>query len=163
MLERFRLLIGSRLQVIVTGGAPTSEAVLHFLRRCFKVWVENGYGTSETSGICGSTHVRDDVEIKLEDVPDMGYFSTDKPFPRGEVLVKSPSLFRGYWNNDALTKESITADGWYKTGDIAEMDPKTKKLNLIDRRKNFLKLAQGEFVAPERTPCPLFCVLHFSS
>lgn len=131
--------------------------MLNFLRRCFRIWVENGYGTSETSGICGSNHVRDDVEIKLEDVPEMGYFSTDAPMPRGEVLVRSPSLFKGYWNNAELTKESMADGGWYRTGDIAEMDPVTKHVKIIDRRKNFLKLAQGEFVAPERPFTALHC------
>lgn len=149
VLQRFRNMFGKRLQVIVTGGAPTSEAVLAFLKRCFGIWVENGYGTSETSGICGDSHVREDVEIKLEDVPELGYFNTDLPYPRGEVLVRSPSMFKGYWNNDQLTQESVTADGWYRTGDIAEMHPKTKRVKIIDRRKNFFKLAQGEFVAPE--------------
>eukprot|EP01102_Stenamoeba_stenopodia_P019503 TRINITY_DN7383_c0_g1_i4.p1 TRINITY_DN7383_c0_g1~~TRINITY_DN7383_c0_g1_i4.p1 ORF type:complete len:1213 (+),score=339.00 TRINITY_DN7383_c0_g1_i4:57-3641(+) len=149
VLKLFETKLGNRIKYIITGGAPVNPTVLAWLSRCFKCWVDEGYGTSETGGIFHHTSIAEGVEIKLESVPDLGYFTTDKPNPRGEICVKSTSLAQGYWNKPDLTAEAFH-DGWYHTGDIGEYDASTKQYKLIDRKKNFFKLAQGEFVAPER-------------
>ena len=82
-------------------------------------------------------------------VPDMEYTVEDKPFPRGELMLRGPNLFSGYYKNEEETKKAMTEDGWFKTGDIATMDA-MGRFTIIDRRKNVLKLAQGEYISPER-------------
>src|SRR5262249_47504364 len=86
---------------------------------------------------------------KLADVPELGYFSTDKPYPRGELLVKSDRFMAGYYKRPELTAERLDADGFYRTGDVmAEIGP--DRLMYLDRRNNVVKLSQGEFVAVSR-------------
>lgn len=87
-------------------------------------------------------------EIKLVDVPDANYFSTN-PKPQGEVWVRGPSITQGYWKRDDLTKETITEDGWLQTGDIAEWNA-NGTLSIIDRKKNLVKLSNGEYIALEK-------------
>ena len=86
-------------------------------------------------------------EIKLLDVPEMGYLTTDQP-PRGELCVKTPAMISGYFKNDQETREKFV-DGYFRTGDIVVME-QPNKVRIIDRKKNIFKLAQGEFVSPEQ-------------
>jgi fatty acid CoA ligase FadD9 len=86
---------------------------------------------------------------KLVDVPELGYFLTDKPFPRGELLVKSLTATPGYFKRPDVTANAFDPDGYYRTGDVmAELE--VDRLAYVDRRNNVLKLAQGEFVAVAR-------------
>lgn len=84
------------------------------------------------------------VEIKLLDVPEAGYLSTN-PQPQGEVLLRGPSVIKGYYKRDDLNSdESIfTKDGWLRTGDVGTWN-KDGTLSLIDRIKNLIKLQGGE-------------------
>ena len=85
------------------------------------------------------------VDYKLVDVPDLGYFATDRPHPRGELLVKTTDVIPGYYKRPEVTAELFDAEGWYHTGDVmAEIAP--DQLVYVDRRNNVLKLSQGEFV-----------------
>ncbi|HVQ99537.1 MAG TPA: carboxylic acid reductase, partial [Mycobacterium sp.] len=105
------------------------------------------YGSTEdgTVFVDGQVQRPPVIDYKLIDVPDLGYFRTDRPHPRGELLVKSEDLFPGYYKRPALTAEVFDADGYYRTGDIlAEVGP--ARLVYLDRRNNVLKLSQGEFV-----------------
>ena len=86
------------------------------------------------------------IDFKLIDVPELGYFTTDKPYPRGELLVKSTNSTPGYYKRPEITAEVFDEEGYYRTGDVmAEVAP--DHLVYVDRRKNVLKLANGEFVA----------------
>eukprot|EP01121_Diplochlamys_sp_Union-15-3_P018427 TRINITY_DN6697_c0_g1_i1.p1 TRINITY_DN6697_c0_g1~~TRINITY_DN6697_c0_g1_i1.p1 ORF type:complete len:207 (+),score=28.13 TRINITY_DN6697_c0_g1_i1:519-1139(+) len=68
----------------------------------------------------------------------MGYYSTDKPFPRGEIIAKAPTMSPGYFNMPEKTKE-VFIDGWYYTGDIGTFDAEGK-LHIIDRKTDYLEL-----------------------
>ncbi|KAF2840289.1 long-chain-fatty-acid-CoA ligase/ protein binding protein [Patellaria atrata CBS 101060] len=145
---------------MVSGAAPLDPSLHQFLRIVFANDFKQGYGLTETyaasmaqlkddmsSGNCGppaATH-----ELCLLDVPDMDYLSTDKPHPRGELLIRATSLFREYYKNEKETTKSIDSDGWFHTGDICSVD-ELGRFKIIDRVKNVLKLAQGEYLSPER-------------
>jgi len=79
----------------------------------------------------------------------MEYLVTDKPYPRGELLQKGPSIFSGYYKKADKTAESFDEQGWFKTGDIAMVYP-NGSVKIIDRSKNIFKLSQGEYIAPEK-------------
>ena len=82
------------------------------------------------------------VELKLVSVPDMNYYVTDKPYPRGEIWMRGPTIFKEYYKNKAKTMDAKTKDGWFKTGDIG-LWRSEGRLQIIDRKKNIFKLSQG--------------------
>ncbi|QUR67172.1 carboxylic acid reductase [Mycobacterium spongiae] len=141
-------LLGGRFVTALTGSAPISQDM--------KAWVESllddvhlveGYGSTEAGMILIDDEVRQPavIDYKLVDVPDLGYFRTDQPFPRGELLVKTQSMFPGYYKRPEITADVFDADGFYRTGDVmAEVGP--EQFVYLDRRNNVLKLSQGEFV-----------------
>jgi len=159
-----------RIRMMVTGSAPIADHVLDFLRIVFGCAVIEGYGLSETTA--GGTITYDDDlvpgsvgaplacnEIRLQDVPDMGYFHTDQEHGkhdsripchgRGEVCIRGSNIFKGYYKMPDKTSEAIDAEAWFHTGDIGLWTP-DGRLKIIDRKKNIFKLAQGEYVAPEK-------------
>jgi long-chain acyl-CoA synthetase len=149
-----------RCHTIISGSAPLDPSLHQFLRVCFANNFSQGYGLTETyamalcqldgdmtTGNCGG--VCPSGEICLRDVPDMEYLSTDKPHPRGELLIRGHTVFREYWKNPDETAKTKDADGWFATGDICSVD-ELGRFKVIDRVKNLLKLAQGEYVSPER-------------
>ena len=85
-------------------------------------------------------------EMRLEEVPEMGYNPLGEP-PCGEICVRGKSVFTEYHKNPKLTSEAIK-DGWFHTGDIGQMLP-NGTIKIIDRKKNLIKLSQGEYVALE--------------
>ncbi|KAJ2559883.1 medium-chain fatty acid-CoA ligase faa2 [Coemansia sp. RSA 1933] len=151
---------GGRLKLIISGSAPISPETLEFLRCCFSCKVLEGYGLSETMGPTTVTQM-DDIEagnvgapipcamMKLRSVPDLGYTVDDQPFPRGEILIKGGHTAREYYAQPELTRQAYTDDGWLCTSDIAFLDARNR-LHIIDRKNNLFKLAQGEFIAPEK-------------
>ena len=92
------------IEYIVTGGAPTSEAVMDFLRKCFAPCpVYDGYGTTEVGGIATQNKISPGVKTKLIDVPELGYSTQDKPYPRGEICVITSEMVSGYFKNEKAT------------------------------------------------------------
>jgi len=152
--------LGGRVKAIVTASAPISPEVLDFLRYAFCCEVHEAYGQTESSGGSTLTSIGDYEsghvgapfpcnEIKLVDVPEMNYTSKDKPFPRGEICFRGNNVFLGYFNNEEKTKEALDENGWLHSGDVGLWDEKGR-LKVIDRKKNIFKLAQGEYIAPEK-------------
>ncbi|SNX86732.1 related to Long-chain-fatty-acid--CoA ligase 6 [Melanopsichium pennsylvanicum] len=157
IFSKVKAVLGGNVQYITSGSAPIRGDVLKLLRVCLSCDVREGYGQTENYGFCTIMSPNDTslgsvgaiypgMELKLRDVPDLGYTSDDKPCPRGEVLVKSQCTFPGYYKDEAKTKEMLTEDGFLCTGDIAAID-ELNRVKIVDRVKSLLKLSQGEYVA----------------
>ena len=149
-----------RARTMVSGSAPLDPGLHQFLRVVFSNNLMQGYGLTETyamglaqaendlsSGNCGGVGVA--TELCLADVPDMEYLVSDRPHPRGELLMRGSNVFKQYYKNEAETQKAFTEDGWFRTGDICSVD-ELGRFRIIDRVKNVLKLAQGEYISPER-------------
>jgi fatty acid CoA ligase FadD9 len=140
-------LLGGRFVSAMTGSAPISSEMRSFVESLLDLHLADGYGSTEAGAVFvdGKVSRPPVIDYKLIDVPELGYFLTDRPHPRGELLVKSESMFPGYYKRPEITAGVFDADGYYKTGDIvAELGP--DELVYLDRRNNVLKLSQGEFV-----------------
>jgi len=153
--------LGGRVRVVVSGGAPLAPHVEEFLRVAFCCPVVQGYGLTETCAascialpdvypqFATNGPVTPGTELRLESVPEMNYDATKSEEPAGEVLLRGPQLFSGYYKAPDKTVEVLDADGWFHTGDIG-MITTSNGLKIIDRKKNIFKLSQGEYVAVEK-------------
>ncbi|MDG4669078.1 carboxylic acid reductase [Mycobacterium sp. 236(2023)] len=140
-------LLGGRFLAALSGSAPVSPEMKKFVEALLDLHLTDGYGSTEAGMVFTDGQViRPPVlDYKLVDVPDLGYFRTDQPYPRGELLIKSTNLFPGYYKRPEVTAEVFDEDGFYRTGDVvAELGP--DQISYVDRRNNVLKLSQGEFV-----------------
>jgi fatty acid CoA ligase FadD9 len=145
MRDRF---LGDRLCMIKGGGAPIMPEVRRFVVEDLQIAFFERYGTTEAGSITVNDRVRRPhvIDYRLRDVPELGYFTTDKPYPRGELCVKTASAIPGYFKHPKATADLFDPDGFVVTGDIVE-EREPDHLVYIDRRNDVLKLAQGEFVA----------------
>jgi long-chain acyl-CoA synthetase len=135
---------GGRVRVFVSGGAPLGiDTARWFASVGIAAW--EGYGLTETSPVIAlNTGANQrmgsvgqplaNIELKLAD--------------DGELLVRGPSVFQGYWHKPAANAECFDAEGWFKTGDIAHLD-KDGFLYITDRKKELLKTSGGKLVAPQ--------------
>ncbi|BBU23204.1 carboxylic acid reductase [Mycobacterium xenopi] len=140
-------LLGGRAIFAMTGSAPISSQLKTWVESLLGIHLLDGYGSTEAGMVLydGVVQRPPVIDYKLADVPDLGYFSTDRPFPRGELLLKTENMFPGYYKRPEITAGVFDDDGYYRTGDVvAEVGP--DRLVYVDRRNNVLKLAQGEFV-----------------
>lgn len=149
---------GGQLRVCMNGGGPIARDTQRFISLAITPMV-SGYGLTETTAMGALNdpmHWTDNalgdipssIEIKLVDFPDAGYFASNNP-PQGEVWIRGPPVFQGYFENEKETKEALTDDGWFKTGDIGEF-LKNGHLRMIDRKKNLVKTLNGEYIALEK-------------
>ena len=158
-LQGARDSLGGRVNKVTVGGAFCSTQIKAFLK---EVWGDDraleGYGLTETSSVCDdSGRIYPDVEWSIVDCPELGYTTNDMPFPRGELLVRTECMADHYFSgsSDISTKEpveeneSYERNGFFHTGDIVELIG-LSQVRLIDRRKAVFKLAQGEFVSPQK-------------
>jgi fatty acid CoA ligase FadD9 len=147
--QLFESLLGGNLEVVAAGGAPSSPDVFDWLHG-FSFPATETYGSTECGVFVLGHKIIPKTDYKLLDVPEMGYTTQDKPFPRGEVCAKTTNMFMGYHNNPEETKAAFTEDGYFKTGDIVQLEG-PQFLRVIDRRKFIFKLSQGEYVSPAKS------------
>ncbi|KAJ6439526.1 AMP-binding enzyme [Purpureocillium lavendulum] len=150
----------TKAHAMISGSAQLDPDVQEFLRAAFANNFAQGWGMTETYAV-GSVQMNGDftlgnvggpmaaTELCLESVPDYEYSVDDKPNPRGELLIRGNAIFKEYYKNPEETQKTLESDGWFHTGDICEVD-KFGRFKIIDRKKNVLKLSQGEYISPER-------------
>lgn len=133
------------------SSAPIGPELKGFTERLLGIPLHNVYGSTEAGAIwIDNELLRPPVEdYKLVDVPELGYYLTDRPHPRGELLLKTSSIVPGYYKRPELLEELFDSSGYYRTGDIVA-EQGGGKLHFVDRRKNVVKLSQGEFVTLAR-------------
>ncbi|TVY80473.1 Long-chain-fatty-acid--CoA ligase, partial [Lachnellula suecica] len=159
VFNKVRAATGGRLRFCMNGAAPIARDTQEFISLAITPMI-NGCGMTETSAMgalcnpgrwtldaCGDLPTC--IETKLVDFPDAGYYSTNTPNPQGEIWIRGESVTKGYYEDAALTAETITSDGWFKTGDIGEWDG-NGHLKIIDRKKNLVKTLNGEYIALEK-------------
>lgn len=157
VFKKLKTALGGRVRFIVSGGAPLAPHVEDFCTVCLAP-VLQGYGLTES---CAASFIMlpdprmahtvgpplVTTEFRFESVPDLEYDATAMP-PKGEILLRSPMLFSGYYKDEEKTREAMDEDGWFHTGDIGTIT-EHGCLKIIDRVKNMFKLSQGEYIAVE--------------
>ncbi|RXK38253.1 long-chain acyl-CoA synthetase [Tremella mesenterica] len=157
VFDQVRAQTGGRLKIMFNGGGPVSTSTQQFLCTALVTMIQ-GYGLTETTamacilnpdwmqyGAVGGPVPA--AEIKLVDAKEAGYFSTNSP-PQGEICVRGPAVFSGYYKRPDLDAEAFTSDGWLRTGDVGQWN-KDGTISIIDRLKNLVKLQSGEYIAIE--------------
>jgi long-chain acyl-CoA synthetase len=171
IMKKIRNAFGGNLEHFVCGGAPISQETLDFAKTFLGVTVYNGYGATETCAIASVTQKFETTkstcgcpqpgcQIKLTDWEEGGYRVTDKPNPRGEIIIKSKATSAGYFKRDDLTAESFVKDPdgsyWFITGDIGEILP-NGSIRIVDRKKDLVKLQMGEYISLGKVEAELKC------
>jgi long-chain acyl-CoA synthetase len=142
VLSKIRALFGGRVRLAVSGAAPINPDILRFFAAAGVLVVE-GWGMTETS-----------TAATIATAEDYKIGTTGKPFPGcelriaddGEILVKGPNVFKGYYKNPEATRE-VLVDGWLHTGDIGELD-KDGYLKITGRKKDIIITAGGKNITP---------------
>ncbi|WP_444948354.1 AMP-dependent synthetase/ligase [Micromonospora ureilytica] len=141
--RKLRAALGGRCRDAISGGAPLGARLGHFYRG-IGVTVLEGYGLTETSPAAAAN---------LPTGTRMG--SVGRPLPGvtvrieddGEILISGELVFQGYWRNETATAETISADGWFRTGDLGQLDS-DGYLSITGRKKELIVTAGGKNVAP---------------
>ena len=142
VLSKVRDLFGKRVRLCLTGAAPIEPEVLTFFHAA-GVWVLEGYGMTETSAVA-----------TINTIPEHRVGTVGKALPGceiriaddGEVLMKGPNIFKGYWRNDEATKETLE-DGWLHSGDLGELDS-DGYLRITGRKKDLIITSSGKNITP---------------
>eukprot|EP01091_Cochliopodium_minus_P014737 TRINITY_DN5050_c0_g2_i1.p1 TRINITY_DN5050_c0_g2~~TRINITY_DN5050_c0_g2_i1.p1 ORF type:complete len:710 (+),score=226.12 TRINITY_DN5050_c0_g2_i1:1-2130(+) len=157
VFNKIKKKLGGKVRLLLSGGAPLTEELWEFSKVAFGAKVLQGYALTETSAAASITNLNDmtlsagsivpSVEIRLEDWEEGEY--TREKNGCGEIWIRGPSVFVGYYNNEEKTKEDLDSDGWFHTGDIGFFTEEGN-LKIVDRKKNIFKLANGEYIPTEK-------------
>ncbi len=145
IFSKWREALGGELKGVICGGAALQPRLARIFRAA-GIRVQEGYGLTETSPIVSATladypgvkwgsagRVPEEVEVKIAE--------------DGEILVRGDNVMKGYYKNPEKTKEALTEEGWFHTGDIGIVD-ENRMLSITDRKKEIFKLSGGKYVAP---------------
>lgn len=161
VFKKIRSVLGGEIRFMLCGGAPLAPETQRFINVCIGAPIGQGYGLTETCAGAAFSEADDNsvgrvgpplpcVYIKLVSWDEGGYLTTDKPMPRGEVVVGGYSVTAGYFNNEEKTNEVYKVDEsgmrWFYTGDIGRFHP-DGCLEIIDRKKDIVKLQHGEYIS----------------
>ncbi|CAB3230315.1 unnamed protein product [Arctia plantaginis] len=173
MFSKVRALLGGRVRLMISGGAPLSPDTHAQVRICLCCDVIAGYGLTETTS-CATVMCPLDrstgrvgaptagTHVRLTDWHEGGYRVDNKPFPQGEIVIGGECVAEGYYKNPEKSKEEfIETEGrrWFRSGDIGELHH-DGCIKIIDRKKDLVKLQAGEYVSlgkveAELKTCPI--------
>jgi long-chain acyl-CoA synthetase len=141
--RKIRMGMGGRLRIISSGGAPLSKDLAEFFW-AVGIPIYQGYGLTETSPIVSSNYPANRMGSSGKPILNVQVRAAED----GEILVKGPCVMQGYYKNPEATREVLSEEGWFSTGDIGYVD-KDNYLFITDRKKDLIKTAAGKFVAPQ--------------
>ncbi len=143
VFSKVRQGMGGRVRILFSGGAPLARQMAEWFAD-IGLRIDEGYGLTETSPVIAvntpAHHRLGTVGIPLSNLEVR--IADD-----GEILVRGPSVFQGYWNLPEQTSQALT-DGWFHTGDIGKLDSEGF-LSVTDRKKDLLKTSGGKFITPQ--------------
>ncbi|MGZ4836676.1 MAG: AMP-dependent synthetase/ligase, partial [Terriglobales bacterium] len=143
VFSKVRAGLGGKAEEFISGGAPLGRELAEWYAD-IGIQIHEGYGLTETSPV---------IAVNTPGAHKLG--TVGKPLANvevriaddGEVLVRGPSIFKGYWNRPEETRNAFV-DGWFKTGDIGHLD-NDGYLSITDRKKDLIKTSGGKFIAPQ--------------
>jgi long-chain acyl-CoA synthetase len=144
LYSKLRAGMGDRVKLFISGGAPLGRQLAEWYADV-SIRIHEGYGLTETSPV---------IAVNTPRAHKLG--TVGRPLPNievriaedGELLVRGPSVFKGYWNRPEETQNAFAENGWFKTGDIAQLDAEGF-LSITDRKKDLIKTSGGKFIAPQ--------------
>jgi long-chain acyl-CoA synthetase len=153
VFSKIREGMGGRIETFISGGAPLGRELAEWYAK-MGIRIHEGYGLTETSPVIA---VNTPLNHRIGTVGKILSNLEVRIAGDGEILVKGPSVFKGYWNRPEETKaafvdgevnDSHRSDGWFKTGDIGNIDA-DGYLSVTDRKKDLIKTSGGKFIAPQ--------------
>ena len=166
VFKKIREMFGNRIKVVLCASAPLRKELADDFKVFLSVPVVEGLGMTELSGSPFCTNYNDytnftaggvnwGARMLLKSVPDLGYTVNDVIegiiCPAGEMCLKGPVVFHGYYKNDEENKKCFDEEGYFHTGDVGRLYPNYGNgLKIVDRVKEIFKLSQGEYIIPAK-------------
>ena len=166
IFKKIRNMFGGKVKCLLSASAPLQKELADDFKIFLSVPVVEALGMTESSGAIICTNTRDltnlttggvtgGIKFILKSVPDLGYTVNDIidgiNCPAGEICVKGPLVFQGYYKNDKENDKSFDEDGYFHTGDVGRLYPNLGNgIRVVDRVKEIFKLSQGEYIVPAK-------------
>ena len=166
VFAKIRAMFGNKLKTVLCASAPMPKELADDFKVFLSIPIIEGLGMTELSGsaFCTNYHdlnnftaggVTSGVKMIIKSVPDLGYTIDDMidgiNCPAGEICLKGPLIFNGYYKNDLENAKAFDEDGYFHTGDVGRIIPYYGNgLKIVDRVKEIFKLSQGEYIIPAK-------------